>query len=112
MSDIEEEAPNRPQTGAEARAAILASLEDPTPPEPVVPAYIPVPDGPEPGEAWVRILVGFPTHAFVIPLLDLTLTQTEWTTVPQAQVAEITQIASENQILLEVQEAAEAPAEA
>lgn len=76
-------------------------------PEPLfVPAPPPLPQGPLPGTANIRIPPGFPTHEFVIPSLELTLTQTEWTNVPQNLVAEITQIAAENQVLLEVDEAA------
>lgn len=64
----------------------------------------PVAASPPTGTANVRILPGFPTHVFVIPSHDLTLTQNEWTNIPQSQISEITQIASENQILLEVDE--------
>jgi hypothetical protein len=68
------------------------------------PAPPPLPQGPEPGTANVRVPPGFPTHVFEIPGLDLTLTQTEWTNVPQNLVAEIWQIAAENQVLLEIEE--------
>lgn len=69
-----------------------------------VPAPPPLPQGPLPGTANVRIPPGFPTHAFEIPSLELSLTQTEWTNVPQNLVAEITQIAAENQVLLDIEE--------
>lgn len=74
-------------------------------PEPdAVPAPPPLPQGPLPGTANVRIPTDFPTHVFEIPSLELTLTQTEWTNVPQNLVAEITQIAAENQVLLDIEE--------
>ncbi|HEV2172915.1 MAG TPA: hypothetical protein VGR71_05075 [Nitrospira sp.] len=69
----------------------------------IAPPYID--PGPQPGTANVRIKQDFPTHVFVIPGMGLELSQTAWTNVPAGQVAEITQIAAENQILLEVEEA-------
>lgn len=69
-----------------------------------LPAPPPLPVSPPQGTADVRILPGFPTHFFVIPHLELTISQDTWTNVPLAQVAEITQIAAENQVLLEVNE--------
>lgn len=68
------------------------------------PAPPPLPQPPAPGTVDIRIPLGFPTHVFEIPGLDLTLTQTEWVNVPQNLVAEITQIAAENQVLLDIEE--------
>lgn len=79
-----------------------SDIPDPTPPPPPPP----LPTPPEAGTADVRIKPGFPVHFFVIPSLgDLQLSQ-DWTNVPQAQLAEIMQLAAVNQVLLEVDEAA------
>lgn len=73
--------------------------------EPDVPVIVPPrPPGPESGSAWVRVKLGFTVHEFIIPSLDLRLTQ-EWTNVPADQLPGISQLASEMQVLLDVQEA-------
>lgn len=72
--------------------------------EAAVPLPPPLPSGPPPGTANVRVKPGFPTHVFVISGYDLELSQVVWTNVPLSQVAEITQIAAENQVLLDIEE--------
>lgn len=104
--DWTEETPDHPLTAAEAKEAILKTLEaeEEGVPATVAPPYID--PGPPPGTTNIRVLPGFRT----CHVLDLTaqfgvvLTQTAWSNVPQNQVAEIIQIAAENQVLLETQE--------
>lgn len=108
----EARAPNAPLTAAEARENILreyfstetAAEATEAVPEPV-PYVPPLPPGPAPGTANVRIKNPFPVHFFVIPQFDLTIAQDSWVNVPLEQVAEIMQIAAQNQVLLETEEA-------
>ena len=70
---------------------------------PVVPAPPPLPIPAADGTVRVRIRPGFPTHIFIIPAFDLEIDQS-WQEIPESQVSEVTQIAAENQVPLEVDE--------
>lgn len=128
MSEAEEGAPaveavsepaapadNAPLSAEEARENILrtyfgTSTGSNAPVETVpmadaVPYVPPLPREPAPGTANVRIKNPFPVHFFVIPQFDLTIAQDSWINVPQEQLAEIVQIAAQNQVLLETEEA-------
>jgi hypothetical protein len=73
----------------------------------VIPGVPPLPQLPPKGTANVRVRLGFPVHEFTIPSHELHLNQTEWTNVPLDQVSEISQIAAESQVLLDVVESAD-----
>lgn len=71
----------------------------------VIPAVPPLRKQPEAGTADVRVRLGFTlTHEFIVPSLELRFTQEAWTNVPLEQLAEISQIAAENQVLLDIVE--------
>ena len=65
----------------------------------------PQPQHPDTGFAWIRILRDSAVHEFFIPSLELEFTQDEWTTVTADLLSEIRQIAAENQVLIETEEA-------
>lgn len=110
MSETDETTPDGPLDAEAAREQVIREYHigegepEAMAPKPEAVAPPPVPQGPVPGTANIRIKQDFPVHFFVIPGLDLTLSQTEWTNVPQNLVAEIWQIAAENQVLLEIDE--------
>lgn len=64
----------------------------------------PLPAGPAAGMADVRIASPSQVHYLVITQYNIKLARDSWLSVPQEQVAEITQIAAENQVLLETRE--------
>lgn len=103
-----DKAPDGPLNAEQARDQVLHEyglVETPSAePERLGEVIPPLPQGPPPGTANIRIIPGFYADEFVIPSHGITLSQTEWTNVPQDQVAEITQIAAANQVLLEVDE--------
>src|SRR4051794_19818315 len=71
----------------------------------VIPAIPPLTELPEDGTANVRVRLGFTmTHEFIVPSLGLSFSQDAWTNVPLEQVAEISQIAAESQVLLDIVE--------
>lgn len=86
---------------ADSEAAETAARASET--EPDRPVATPLPTSPPEGTASIRIQQNFPIHIF-IPWPGLQLSQDTWTNVPQEQVAEISQLADENQVLLEIVE--------
>lgn len=77
-----------------------AAVDGDTPP---VPAPPPLPAPPDAGMTRVRIRPGYFIHVFLITQYELEITQS-WQEIPSSQVSEVSQIAVENQVPLEVDE--------